>query len=195
MLPTFNADAMELSLGLHKVLKVIRWSPFLSDFNYRIEHVPSDLNIGPNMMTRLMRRYRKESNVSHFTTSVPCNGFIGPPESPQFEYSNTTEIGAVKSRNIYSDLRTIYVNASPVLTSAMQLTRFVASYLLFLLLKSRNKVPRPLSTTFHATKPHEVINFDYIFMGEGEQNQKYLLVFKAELFGYFWLDPHTASET
>ncbi len=45
---------------------------------------------------------------------------------------------------------------------------FVSSCLLRVLAKSGNKVPRPLSTTLHATKPNEIIHFDYLFLGESD---------------------------
>ncbi len=39
LLFAFNPVSMEPSLGRHKVLKVVRWAPFLSAFTYRIERV------------------------------------------------------------------------------------------------------------------------------------------------------------
>ena len=69
---------------------------------------------------------------------------------------------------------------------------FVASCLLCLMSKSGNKVPRPLAMTLHATKPHEVIHFDYLFLGESDKDNKYALVVKDDLSGYIWLEP-TAS--
>lgn len=42
---------------------------------------------------------------------------------------------------------------------------FDSSCLLCMLAKSRNKVPQPLSTTIHRTKPNEVIRFDYLLLG------------------------------
>lgn len=61
---------------------------------------------------------------------------------------------------------------------------FVASCLLCVLAKSGNKIPRPLSTTLHATKPNEIIHFDYLFLGESENDDKYALVVKDDLSSY-----------
>ncbi len=52
---------------------------------------------------------------------------------------------------------------------------FVSSCLLCVISKSSNKVPRPLSTTLHATKPNEIIHFDYLFLGESNGDNKYVL--------------------
>lgn len=42
MLFVFNPFCMEPSLGQNKILKVVRWAPFLSPFTYRFEHIPGD---------------------------------------------------------------------------------------------------------------------------------------------------------
>lgn len=63
LLFTFHPTALEPSLGRHKVFKVIRWALFLSVFSYRIEHVPGDLNIIADIMTRWMRGYRRRPNL------------------------------------------------------------------------------------------------------------------------------------
>lgn len=54
-------------------------------------------------------------------------------------------------------------------------------------------VPRPLSTNLHATKPSEVIQFDYLFLGEVEEDFKYALVVKDDLSGYCWLEPSKSA--
>jgi len=72
---------------------------------------------------------------------------------------------------------------------------FVSSCLLCVLSKSGNKVPRPLSTTLHATKPNEVIHFDYLYLGEGEDDHKYVLVVKDDLSGYCWLEPTISANS
>lgn len=59
LLFTFNPVAMYPSLGRHKVLKVLRWAVFLSEFKYRMENVPEDNNIWPDIMNRLITGYRE----------------------------------------------------------------------------------------------------------------------------------------
>ena len=71
---------------------------------------------------------------------------------------------------------------------------FVSSCLLCVLAKSGNKIPRPLSTTLHATKPNEVIHFDYLFLGDSENDKKYVFVIKDDLSGYCWLEPNVSAD-
>lgn len=63
LLFVFNPVSMELSLGRHKALNVIRCALVLSAFIYRIEYVSNDSNIWPNIRTRWKREYRKPSRI------------------------------------------------------------------------------------------------------------------------------------
>ncbi len=63
------------------------------------------------------------------------------------------------------------------------------------------KIPRPLSTGVHGIRPNYVIHFDYLFMGLGQEDMKYVLVIMDDVSFYTWLCPsptadaeHTASE-
>lgn len=71
---------------------------------------------------------------------------------------------------------------------------FVSSCLLCLLSNSGNKVPRPLSSTLHASRPNEIIHFDYLFLGQSNKQFKYVLVVKEDLSGYVWLEPNNSAE-
>jgi len=53
--------------------------------------------------------------------------------------------------------------------------------------KTGHKIPRPISLTLHASKPNEVIHFDFLYMGHGIEDYKYLLVIKDDLSSYLWL--------
>ena len=242
LLFTFNPVAMEPSLGRHKVLKVIRWALFLSAFNYRIEHVPGDSNTWPDIMTRWMRGYRKAPSVRRITATLPFNGVTVPPDSPEFEWPDISQI--ISTQNEYKakapknailndggilviknavwipedcidlKLRLLTIahagnaghrGSDPTWHALRErftwvglrddVRSFVSSCLLCVLSKSGNKVPRPLSTTLHATKPNEIIHFDYLFLGEGEDDKKYVLVVKDDLSGYCWLEPTTSADS
>ena len=241
LLFTFNPIAMEPSLGRHKVLKVIRWALFLSAFKYRIEHVPGDSNIWPDLMTRWMRGYRRATAVRRVTSTVPFNGVTVPPDSPEFEWPSAAEIASVQGENRAHAPKAAKLDDSGILllkgaawipddcvdlklrlltvahagtaghrgsdptwhalrerftwTDLREDVRtFVSSCLLCVLAKGGNKIPRPLSTTVHATKPNEVIHFDYLFLGESENDHKYVLVVKDDLTGYCWLEPTTTAD-
>jgi Integrase core domain len=53
-----------------------------------------------------------------------------------------------------------------------------------------DKVPRPLDTQLHATKPNEILHFDFLYIGLSRDGKyQYLLLLKDDLSGYLWLVP------
>jgi hypothetical protein len=53
-----------------------------------------------------------------------------------------------------------------------------------------DKVPRPLDTKLHATKPNEILHFDFLYIGLSRDGKyQYLLLLKEDLSGYLWLVP------
>jgi hypothetical protein len=53
-----------------------------------------------------------------------------------------------------------------------------------------DKVPRPLGTQLHATKPNEILHFDFLYIGLSRDGRyQYLLLLKDDLSGYLWLVP------
>lgn len=71
-------------------------------------------------------------------------------------------------------------------------SEFVDAFLLCVMSKASKKVPRPLSTTLHACKPNQVIQFNYLFLGTSSTYDMYNLVAKDDLSGYCWIEA-TAS--
>jgi Integrase zinc binding domain len=59
------------------------------------------------------------------------------------------------------------------------------------------KVPRPLGTQLHATRPNEFLHFDFLYIGLSRDGKyQYLLLLKDNLSGYQWLVPcRTADAT
>ena len=53
-------------------------------------------------------------------------------------------------------------------------------------------VPRPLGEALHASKPNELIHFDYCYIMPGEDGFCYVLIIKDDFSGYLWL---IAAET
>ena len=53
--------------------------------------------------------------------------------------------------------------------------------------KGSIRIPRPQSHTLHASKPNEILHFDYLYMGEGEDGYKYILILKDDFSNYIWL--------
>jgi hypothetical protein len=53
-----------------------------------------------------------------------------------------------------------------------------------------DKVPRPLGTQLHATKPNEILHFDFLYIKFSRNGKyQYLLLLKDDLSGYLWLVP------
>lgn len=68
----FQPTAIEPSLGLPKVLKVLRWALLLSTFSYRISHELVDQNIMAAIMTRWLRGYGgRKPRAGRLTAAVP----------------------------------------------------------------------------------------------------------------------------
>jgi Integrase core domain len=53
-----------------------------------------------------------------------------------------------------------------------------------------DKVPLPLGTHLHATKPNDILHFDFLYIGLSRDGKyQYLLPLKDDLSGYLWLVP------
>jgi hypothetical protein len=53
-----------------------------------------------------------------------------------------------------------------------------------------DKVPRPLGTQLHATKPEDILHFDFFYIGLSRDGKyQYLVLLKDDLSGYLWLAP------
>lgn len=64
---------------------------------------------------------------------------------------------------------------------------FVSNCLLCVRSRSGSKVPRPLSSTLNASKPNEVLHFDYVYLGDGDNENRYVFILKDDFSGYVWL--------
>jgi hypothetical protein len=60
----------------------------------------------------------------------------------------------------------------------------------------RDKVPSLLNTQLHATKPNEILHFNFLFIGLSRDGKyQYLLLIKDDLSGELWLVPSGTAET
>lgn len=55
-------------------------------------------------------------------------------------------------------------------------------------------IPGPLGHAMHATKPNEILHFDYCYMESGEDGYKYVLLLKDDLSGYVMLNPTVEAD-
>lgn len=60
--------------------------------------------------------------------------------------------------------------------------------------KGSIRVPRQMSHTLHATEPNQILYFDYLYMGAGENGYKYILILKDDFSSYVWLVPAKAAD-
>lgn len=72
---------------------------------------------------------------------------------------------------------------------------FVKNCLGCICTRSGKHVPRPLMSTFHASKPNELLHFDYLYMGQSDSAILYLLVLKDDFSGYIWLVPSESADS
>lgn len=89
---------MEPFFGKHKILRVVRWAPYLRTLAYRIEHVPGYDNIWPEIMTRWMRGYRKPSSIRRVAPTFKFDGATLPPDSNQFKWPSFTDTDAAQKK-------------------------------------------------------------------------------------------------
>lgn len=77
---------------------------------------------------------------------------------------------------------------------------FVDSYIHCLISDSGDKIPRPMLHALHGSCMNEIIHFDYCWMEDSDNGDKYVLVIKDDLSYYVWLmatqssDAHTTAE-
>jgi Integrase zinc binding domain len=57
-----------------------------------------------------------------------------------------------------------------------------------------SRIPRPFGEALHASKPNMVLHFDYMFVGPGDNGNKYILLLKDDASGYVWLCPHVMAD-
>lgn len=67
--------AMEPSLSHRKVLNIVRCEHYFSAFTCQIEHVPGSLNFCPDIVTRWMRGYRKNTSICYTAPSFLNSSF------------------------------------------------------------------------------------------------------------------------
>ena len=71
---------------------------------------------------------------------------------------------------------------------------FVKACVHYVLSRTVNRVPRPLATILHASRPNEVVHFDFLYMGPSTNEMKFLLVIRGDLSTYMWLCPCTNAD-
>ena len=70
---------------------------------------------------------------------------------------------------------------------------FVKGCLHCLVSRTGSKIPRPLSHQMHAMRPNEILHLDFLYMGSGKDDMKYVLIFKDDFSSYVWLFPAEAA--
>lgn len=69
------------------------------------------------------------------------------------------------------------------------ISTFIDKCLHCLVSKSGSLIPRPLAHALHGSRPNEVLHFDFLYMGPGQDNNHYVLIVKDDLSAYTWLFP------
>ena len=101
LLFVFAPSTLEPTLGRHKVLKVLRWAVFLSQFMYRIEHVDGDENIMADIMTRWLRGYRvNEKTIKRVAHLLQAIDIVPSPLETKFDWPNASAIANAQKKHI-----------------------------------------------------------------------------------------------
>ena len=79
-------------------------------------------------------------------------------------------------------------------TMSEDCSAFISMCLHCLVGKSGHRILRPIALTLHATRPNEIIHFDFLYMGAGLDGFKYILVVKDDLSSYQWLTPARCAD-
>ena len=64
---------------------------------------------------------------------------------------------------------------------------FIGNCLHCIVSRSGGMIPRPLANSLHATKPNEVLQFDFLYMGRSNGREKYVLILKDDLSSYLFV--------
>lgn len=72
---------------------------------------------------------------------------------------------------------------------------FIHNCIHCIMAKTGKRIPRPLSTTLHATFPNQVVHFDYLYLGPSSGEEKYALGIKCDLSSYLWLLPYCSANS
>lgn len=70
---------------------------------------------------------------------------------------------------------------------------FVAACIHCLITRTEEVVPRPLGTPLHGSRPNEVVHVDYLYMGIGIEDLKYILLVRDDLSSFVWLNSTTSA--
>lgn len=59
--------------------------------------------------------------------------------------------------------------------------------------RSGGLIPTPLGSAIHGSRPKKVLHMDFLFMGSGSNDQRYILVLLYDLSSFVWLWPATEA--
>lgn len=62
--------------------------------------------------------------------------------------------------------------------------------------REQGKVPRPIATELHGQNPNEVVDMDFLYLGEIDKGDlKYGLGLKDDISAYSWLFPYANPDS
>lgn len=93
LLFVFCPTLLDPSLGRHKIMKVLRWEVYLSQFNYQTEHVHGEENLMPLIMKSSIRGYiRKKAAVKRVIDLLNDLDIVPSTTSTYFDWPNITNV-------------------------------------------------------------------------------------------------------
>jgi len=74
-------------------------------------------------------------------------------------------------------------------TLAQDVSKLVRGCYHCIITRTGKVVPRPLGHAIHGARPNEVVHMDFLYMGQGQDGKKYVLILRDDLSSYIWLWP------
>ncbi|KAE8980660.1 hypothetical protein PR001_g23652 [Phytophthora rubi] len=231
----FNPYATDGTMARYQADKLQRWALSLMSFQYIIEHVPGEVNVWGDLLSRWgAGQVREDEHEATRVARLAVVERVSPLEDPEFVWPSEAEIKAVQdaAREAGQDLeeaqqtceRELMVMSSGQVwipadaedlrqrlcviayagasghrgaqttqralesvfywkTLAVDVAAFVGECQ-HCMATASGRIPRPFGETLVATKPNEILHFDYLSMVEGDGGVKYVLVLKDGMSGY-----------
>ncbi|GMF18554.1 unnamed protein product [Phytophthora fragariaefolia] len=188
----FNPFASDSGMQRYQADKLQRWSMTMTTYRYVIEHVRGSDNVWADMLSRWGSPSPPPRGFTPSVKQVVAVPSISPLMDDKFEWPALQEIRDAQKTTEQPDLR-----ATPAAirdwcwwpSLADDVSRFVRSCIHCVATRN-GREPRPYGPAIHATKPNEVIHFDYLTLPEDEDSHnKYVLVVKDDFSSFTELYP------
>lgn len=61
--------------------------------------------------------------------------------------------------------------------------------------RTGERIPRPLPTALHGSRPNEVVHCDYLYIGASNESEMYVLLLRDDFSSFVWIWPTTPADS